>query len=105
MSATPEVFKAYVMRVLDGDLGAVANVMANYEGSLRETATYHKYFIDLRDGKGGWSEKMADLRWQLQEERAHNARLLDELAAERAKWKPGGPAGSIRDTRPATFGH
>jgi len=45
------------------------------------------------------------LEWQLQEERTHNARLLAELAAERAKWKPGGPAGSIRDTRPATFGH
>ena len=49
MSATPEVFKAYVMRVLDGDLGAVAHVTANYAAALNDVDTYHRYFTEVLD--------------------------------------------------------
>ncbi len=37
-------------------------ILGNYQASLNETATYHRYFIQLRDGEGGWAESMAKLR-------------------------------------------
>jgi len=30
--------------------------------ALRDVKKYHRYFIDLRDGKGGWAEETAKLR-------------------------------------------
>jgi len=40
-------------------------ILGNYQASLNETSTYHRYFTDLRDGKGGWAEETARLRTQV----------------------------------------
>jgi hypothetical protein len=37
-------------------------ILGNYQASLNETATYHKWFIQLRDGEGCWADQMDKLR-------------------------------------------
>jgi len=64
MSAHAYIIKDYLDDMLRGfDAGNRADrILSNYEAALRETAQYHRWFIDLRDGRGGWAEEMAELR-------------------------------------------
>jgi len=67
MSAHAWVIKDYLDDMLRGfDAGNRADrILSNYEAALRDVATYHRWFIDLRDGRGGWAEEMAKLRTQV----------------------------------------
>jgi len=66
MSAHIEVIDQYLVELVEafanGDDDAVVDRMTrihgNYQASLNETATYHRYFTQLRDGEGGWAREM-----------------------------------------------
>jgi chromosome segregation ATPase len=60
-------------------------IHGNYQASLNETATYHRYFTDLRDGKGGWAEETARLREDLQAEQRARIEGWTEVASLRAE--------------------
>ena len=90
MSAHIEVIDQYLEELVDAAIHGDSNdavdrmvrIHGNYEAALRDVATYHKWFIDLRDGKGGWAEDMAKLREENTALRAALRAFMDGLTGE-----------------------